>query len=120
MLLSGGKGRRVMTRLVHTAAREVPAMSLGAREQHTLKAIEDRLASSDPKLGSKLATFSRLSAGEAFPAREQIRPGPHLCRQLAWPLLWLAVCAAVIAAALLVAHTGGPGTCPNWQAVCGR
>lgn len=84
-------------------------MSLGVREQHVLNAIENRLASSDPKLSSQLATFNRLSAGEAFPAREQIRSGAHRCSQLAWPLLWLAICVALIAAALLAAHAGHPG-----------
>ena len=93
-------------------------MSLKARDQHALNVIEDRLASSDPTLSSKLATFNRLSAGEAFPAREQIRPGAHQCAQLVWPLLWLAVCAALIAAAFLAAYAGARGACPDWSTAC--
>ena len=93
-------------------------MSLGAREQHVLNAIEDKLASSDPKLSSKLAAFNRLSAGEAFPAREQIRSGANLCSQLRWPLLWLTICATLIAAALIAAHAGDRGACPARPAVC--
>jgi hypothetical protein len=107
----------VMARPIRTG-QEVPVMSLGTREQHALNAIEDRLASSDPTLNSKLATFNRLSAGEAFPAREQIRSGPHPGSRLAWPLLWLAVCLAIIAVALLTAHAGGGAACPGRPAVC--
>lgn len=93
-------------------------MSLRAREQHVLNAIEDKLAGSDPKLNSKLATFNRLSTGEAFPAREQIRGGGHPCGQLAWPLLWTVICITLIAIALVAAHDGGRGACPRWPAEC--
>lgn len=93
-------------------------MSLRAREQHALNAIEDELARSDPQMSSKLAAFNRLSAGGIFPAREQIHTGGHLCGQLAWPLLWLAVCIALIAVALVTGHGGGKAVCPGWPAAC--
>ncbi len=98
-------------------------MSLKTGEQRMLDRIEDDLASSDLKLTTELAMFNRLGAGEAFPGREQIRSGPHPCRQLAWPLMWFAVCVALIAAALLAARAGGTGAdgtgiCPGWSAVC--
>ena len=89
-------------------------MSLRAREQHVLTVIEDKLASSDPRLSSKLAAFNRLSDGAAFLAREQIRSGGHPCRQPAWPLLCLAICVALIAVALAAAHTGSTATSPAW------
>ncbi len=95
-------------------------MSLRASEQRVLDEIEDDLASSDLKLTTRLAMFNRLSAGEAFPGREQIRSGPGPSRQLAGPLIWLAACIALIAVALLAAHAGGGGTCPGWPAACAQ
>lgn len=95
-------------------------MSLKAHEQQVLNAIEDELTRSDPKMSMELGKFNRLSAGEAFPAREQICFGWRRYGQLAWPLLWLAICVALIAVALLVSHDGGgaQGTCPGWPAAC--
>jgi Protein of unknown function (DUF3040) len=103
------------------------AMSLSAREQQELASIEDRLASSDPKLASLLAMFGRLASGEDMPMRDKVRmlgrrasPGRHryqkrarrtgasrlvrgVCRRPGWP--WIALCVLVsvglIAAALV-------------------
>jgi Protein of unknown function (DUF3040) len=112
-------------------------MGLSEREQQALDSIEDGLAGSDPKLASLLATFTRLTAGDALPPREKIRAcpgrpgarrryhcldlGPRRPRrprtglgwQLAWPLLWLVVSIALIA---LIAGTsgGGGGACYGW------
>jgi hypothetical protein len=50
-------------------------MSLTARDRHALDAIGAGLAGSDPGLAGFLSTFTRLTAGEAMPAREQLRLG---------------------------------------------
>lgn len=50
-------------------------MSLTAREQQALQAIEDRLAGSDPELASLLATFTRLTSSEEMPVRERVQRG---------------------------------------------
>jgi len=44
-------------------------MGLSVREQQALRSIEGGLTVSAPRL----AMFTRLTAGEAFPARERIR-----------------------------------------------
>jgi fatty acid desaturase len=89
-------------------------MGLSAREQRALRSIEGRLTVSAPQLASRLAVFTRLNAGEAFPASETIRsswssggfPWP-----LVWPALWLVITVALIAAGVAVGHDGGHGTC---------
>lgn len=90
-------------------------MSLSTREQQALDSIEDRLAGSDPRLASLLSTFTRLTAGEALPKRENIQACPSRNRvrgQLVWPLLWLVVSIALIAVALSVSRgSGSPGAC---------
>jgi hypothetical protein len=122
-------------------------MSLNAREQRTLAAIEDRVSGSDPELASLLATFTRLTSGEEMPAREQIPAGrrlPGALRQrrsrqqppsgplcpharqlhelrgwsLACLLLWLAISAGMVAAAVALGG-GGPQVCPSsWVVAC--
>lgn len=57
-------------------------MSLSVRERHALHCIENGLVGSDPKLASLLATFTRLTAGEAMPVREKIG---ECCRQATQP-----------------------------------
>lgn len=113
-------------------------MGLSEREQRALDSIEDGLAGSDPKLASLLATFTRLTAGDALPARETIRACPRrpgarrryhcldigsrrprrprtgLRWQLAWPLLWLAVSIALIALIAGTSSGGGNGACYGW------
>lgn len=54
-------------------------MSLTAREQQALHAIEDEIAGSDPKLASLLATFTRLTSGEEMPVREKIPASRDPC-----------------------------------------
>ena len=85
-------------------------MGLSARERQALRSIECSLAVSAPGLASRLAVFSRLAAGEAFPARESIRTlrfGGRFRWLLAWPVLWLLVSFALIAAGLAASHGGG-------------
>jgi hypothetical protein len=117
---------------------EVRVMSLSAREQQALNSIEVRLADSDPKLASLLATFTRLVSGEKMPVREKIRaawwgtphrgpnsrhlggdiarrPAPRLRRSASWRRAMLAVGVAVTmvlaAVALVVNRGGGKGAC---------
>lgn len=93
-------------------------MSLSTREQHALHSIEDGLAGSDPELTSLLATFTKLTEGEAFPEREKIHarlPGrPH--GKLVWMLLCLVVSIALIGAGLSLSRSGGSGQgeCSTW------
>lgn len=111
-------------------------MGLSEREQRALDSIEDRLAGSDPKLASLLATFTWLTAGDALPAREKIRACPRrpgtrrryhcpdigsrrprrtgLRWQLAWPLLWLVLSIALIALIAGTSSGGGNGACSGW------
>lgn len=52
-----------------------------------LRRIDRKLRRSDPELASMLSIFSRLTAGETMPMREQLRRSPVLdigiCRKLA-------------------------------------
>ncbi|MGH3419363.1 MAG: DUF3040 domain-containing protein [Streptosporangiaceae bacterium] len=92
---------------------EVSVMGLSVREQRALHSIETGLAASYPRLASRLAVFTRLTSGEAFPAREHIRAHRRrewVHRPLVWPLVWLVVSVALIFAGLAVSH-GGVGTC---------
>ena len=64
-------------------------MSLSRREQRLLAATGDEVRRSDPRLASKLAIFTRLTAGQDMPGGEQM-PEPPLNRLRAA----LAACAA--------------------------
>jgi Protein of unknown function (DUF3040) len=72
-------------------ATEVAVMSLSAHEQQALESIGDELTVSDPELASLLTTFTRLTAGEDMPVRDQTRtrarwascsPGRHRRQRL--------------------------------------
>lgn len=96
-------------------------MGLSTHEQQALHLIEGGLAVSDPGLASRLAVFTRLTAGEEFPAREDIRA--HRIRAglgwpLAVPLLWLITSIALIAVGLAVGHAGGWQTCAVRAPAC--
>src|SRR5437016_3897795 len=89
-------------------------MGLSAREQQALRSIEAGLMACAPQLASRLAIFARLTAGEAFPACESVRPcrsGGAFRRPLVWPVLWLVISVALIATALAVGHDGGQEAC---------
>jgi hypothetical protein len=65
-------------------------MRLSVREQRQLDTIGAAVSQSDVQLASMLATFSRLTAGEPMPDREQLtRPGSRAGRT------WHAVGAAM-------------------------
>jgi hypothetical protein len=101
---------------------EVKAMGLSVREQQALHSIEGSLTISAPRLASQLAVFTRLTAGEAFPARESIRAcwfSGELRWPLVWPVLWLVISVALIAIGLAVGHAGGQGTCHALAPSCG-
>lgn len=97
-------------------------MGLSARERRILDAIEDGLAASDPGLASLLGTFAVATAGEPFPARDKTRASRRRCVtgrlhwRTAWPVLWLAVSIAMIAAALVTGHASGTRACVLWPA----
>lgn len=108
-------------------------MSLSARDRRALDSIRDRLSGSDPGLAGLLGTFTRLTAGEEMPTREQIRArwssggtrrrpqhgrscrrGPRhqgfggLGLGGALTLVWLLVTATLISVAIVLS-TGSPG-----------
>ncbi len=111
-------------------------MGLSAWEQQALDSIEGRLADSDPKLASLLATFTRLASGERMLAREAIRAASwratsrrrrKRCRwhvgagrptrkiRLGWQwamlVLGLAVATTLAAVSLAANRDGSKGTC---------
>ena len=59
-------------------------MSLNASEQQALDSIEATLTSSDPKLASLLAIFTRLASGEEMPVRERVRVHRRLQVTCGW------------------------------------
>lgn len=95
-------------------------MALSAHDRQALRSIEGSLAISAPGLASRLAMFTRLTAGEALPVRESVRAdgarGATRWRLL-WPALWLVVSFVLIAAGLAVRH-GPPGTCTALAPSC--
>lgn len=48
-------------------------MSLSRRQQRLLNQIDAAVSRSDPRLAGMLAVFTRLTAGEPMPRREQLR-----------------------------------------------
>jgi len=113
-------------------------MSLSARDRHALNAIREGLAGSDPDLASFLGTFSRLTAGEEMPSREQIRArwhpiegtGRHTARRgTRWlgrrvgpagimMLAWLMIAVTLVSLAVVLSR-GGPATCKmSWSMGC--
>jgi hypothetical protein len=113
---------------------EVAEMSLSAWEKQALGSIADRLARSDPRLASLLATFTRLTSGEQMPARKKIQvirrraayrthrnrspqwgkvprqacsAGRRLGQQRAALLLCFLIFAGLIAVAVVFSSTGG-------------
>jgi len=56
-------------------------MSLSPRDRQALDSITDGLTGSDPALAKLLDTFTRLTAGEAMPAREQVEGRGRRIRQ---------------------------------------
>lgn len=116
-------------------------MSLSAREQQALNAIEEHLADSDPKLASQLAMFTRLALAEAMPAREKIHAGRRAARrpaqrrhprlsharqlyqlmgwQRAMLLLWLLTAVVLTATALALSRGSGTWACTQpWPVGC--
>jgi hypothetical protein len=96
-------------------------MGLSVREQQALRSIDGGLTVSAPRLASQLAMFTKLTAGEAFPARESI--GARWCSRglrwpQMWPVLWLVISVALIAVGLAVGHVGGQGTCHARAPAC--
>lgn len=117
-------------------------MSLSEREQRALDSIEDQLAGSSPKLASLLATFTRLAADEAPPAREKlptdcgrrcgrrrsqgggarrtVRRHHRLRLEMLTALIWLVLSLAMISVALTLngESSGSRFPCPAWASTC--
>ncbi len=96
-------------------------MSLSARERRVLASLEKGLAVAAPELDSRLAMFSRLTAGEEMPRREAITrvPGRPAGRRRVMLLLWLSAAVALTAIAMTVNNLAGPGRCIQpWIMVC--
>ena len=96
-------------------------MGLSLREQQALRSIEGGLVLSAPRLAGRLAIFTRLTAGQAFPAHENLRPhwfSGGLRGPLVVPVLWLVISVALIVAGLAAGHFGGQGTCHVLVASC--
>lgn len=91
-------------------------MSLSAHERRVLHDIDDRIRTSDPRLASLLATFSRLTAAEEMPAREQVRRAA--LGALGGVLLWFAIVLGLIAVALAVSYSVGSTSTCTWSATC--
>ncbi len=107
-------------------------MSLSAREQEALSRIENMLAGSNPELARQLAMFTRLTSGEAMPAREQMRAGTRgarrptdACVRLSHALavLWVLIAMGTIAAAVSLTSSASRGASlgacvPTWPTAC--
>lgn len=106
-------------------------MSLSAYERRALETISEKLTGSDPVLAQLLDTFTRLTASEMMPAREQIgtrwrhtmrqarrigsqhpphRPVPLLCR-VAVAILVLIPLIALLVAMAVALGSGSQAPC---------
>lgn len=122
-------------------------MTLKAREQQALDAIQDRLANSDPRLAALLAAFTMLVSDEEMPIREQIRTNSWRAFCCSWRarrpprtvprrnarlgrryfgfpqaalLLWAVITALLVVTALMLSSGATHGPCPAaWPVLCG-
>jgi hypothetical protein len=110
-------------------------MSLSADDRRALDSITESLAESDPVLAGLLDTFTRLTAGEAMPAREQVgarrrqmqgtagrkrarRAGRRLGTAQILMLVWLLLTALFLSLAVALG-SGGPAPCrTSWAMGC--
>lgn len=100
-------------------------MSLNTPEQQALNSIKDELARTDPQLAARLAMFSRLTSGEAMPARPDAPSarGTRRRYRLRWYrrlglsraaiLTWLLISLSLIAIGVTLSHLGGASSCPT-------
>jgi hypothetical protein len=83
-------------------------MTLPYREARLLRRVDHALRRSDPDLASLLSIFARLSAAEAMPDRERLRPQPSWAwRVLLWPVAVVALLVAALAFLVVFAAGGG-------------
>jgi len=105
-------------------------MSLSAHDRQVLDFITESLTVSDPVLAGLLDTFTRLTAGELMPAREQIgarsrqmrgtarRPGRRLGPAGIMILVWLLLTALFVSMAVVLSN-GSPAPCrTSWAMGC--
>ncbi len=103
-------------------------MTLSAWEQQALDSIQDGLTSSDPRLATLLATFTRLVSDEEMPVRENIRERsrrgirpvrPRLAPQQAAFWVYLGITAVLIVTVLILSRGDGRSACPSvWAVPC--
>jgi hypothetical protein len=87
-------------------------MSLSAHERRQLDSISQGLAVSDPGLAGFLGTFTRLTASEVMPAREQIAVRPaRLLSRAGIVTLVLIPFTALVAAVAVALSAGGLAPC---------
>jgi Protein of unknown function (DUF3040) len=82
-------------------------MSLSRRQQRLLNQIDEAVSRSDPRLAGMLAVFTRLTAGEPMPCREQLRTLVGWIRA-ALVLAATAITTLIIVAAGTMARATGP------------
>ena len=79
-------------------------MTLAYRQERLLRRADHALRRSDPDLATMLSIFTRLTAAEAMPARERLRP------RLPWAwrgLLWLVAAVTFVVVFAVVFAAGG-------------
>jgi hypothetical protein len=80
-------------------------MTLAYRQERLLRRADHALRRSDPDLATMLSIFTRLTAAEAMPSSEQLRPRRAWdWRVLLWPV---AAVAFLIVFAVVFAAGGG-------------
>jgi hypothetical protein len=109
---------------------EVAVMSLSAHEQQALDGIADGLAHSDPRLASLLATFNRLTSGEAMPTGEKdLVARRDLAMRARWLyarlglsrialIVWLVLGVVLVVIALSLSHGASGRTCARSWPTC--
>jgi len=126
-------------RFAVVACMAVGPMSLNPHDRQVLDSITESLTLSDPVLAGLLETFTRLTAGEVMPAREQIGAGWREMRGTArrpgWRkparragrrlspggimiLVWLLLTALFVSMAVVLSN-GSPAPCrTSWAMGC--
>ena len=93
-------------------------MTLAYRQERLLRRADHALRQSDPDLASMLSIFTRLTAAERMPGREQLPP------QRAWDwrvLLWpVAAVTFLVVFAVVFAAGGGSKAATECSVACRR
>jgi hypothetical protein len=90
-------------------------MTLAYRQERLLRRADHALRRSDPDLASMLSIFTRLTAAEAMPSGEQLRPR-RTWNWRAWN--WRVLLWPLAAVAFLIVFAAGGGS--KAATACGR